>query len=166
MLGLGYQELLLLVILIGIPVAIGVAGRQLAKKYPVERGGIGGWLLVIGIGAVVTPLLLVRHTWNLVRQATWSEMDPDEIATTAAGIGLIGGLLVAWAISNAVLFFRRRRAFPWAWIALNGLLTLMAGAGALLDAASTAGLGIVFLWTAMWGVYLRRSQRVKNTFTR
>lgn len=60
---------------------------------------------------------------------------------------------------------RRRRAFPWAWIALNGLLGLMAVARALLASTSAAGLAVVFLWTV--GVLaLRRSQRVKNTFTR
>jgi len=164
MFGLGYQELLLILILGGIAAIVWAAAR-LAKKYPANiGGGIGGWLIPVAIGVSITPMILGWQVWQAVVTTDWSGVAPVQSAVGGAVIGLAGAILIGWGIYNVVLFFRRRRIFPWAWIGLNSLLIILAIIGAIVDptAASAAG-GAVF-WTIVWGVYLLQSKRVKATF--
>jgi hypothetical protein len=96
--------------------------------------------------------------------ADWTGMEPVQIVVGRLIMGSAGGLFVAWAIANAVRFFTRHRWFPWAWLGLNGLLTVVAVVMAIFDPESRVGLFSVFYWTVISGAYLLRSQRVKNTF--
>jgi hypothetical protein len=54
-------------------------------------------------------------------------------------IGILGAILVGWSIYNVVLFFRRRRIFPWSWICLNGVLIIFAIIGVVYDPAEALG---------------------------
>jgi hypothetical protein len=163
--GLGFQELTFVVILVGIPVAIWRATTRFARKHP-DRQGIGGWLLVVGLGVVLAPFILAWQTLNAFRYADWTGMEPFQIVVGRLLMGLFGGLFVVWSIYNAVLFFQRHRWFPWAWLGLNGLLTGVTVVMAIFDPESRAGLFSLLYWTVIWGAYLFRSQRVKNTFVR
>jgi Protein of unknown function (DUF2569) len=165
MFGLGFQELMLVLILVGIPAAIWRATMRFARKHP-DRQGIGGWSLIIALGVMLEPFILGWQTFNAFRYADWTGMEPNQIVVGRVLIGLLGGLFLAWAIYNAVLFFKRHRWFPWAWLGLNGLLTGVTMVMAIFDPDSRAGLFTLLYWTVIWGAYLFRSQRVKNTFVR
>ncbi len=165
MFGLGYQELLLVVILVGIPVAIWRVAMHLSRTHP-NRQGIGGWLLVIALGVVLAPFILGWETLNAFRYADWTGMEPSQIVMGRVLMGLLGGLFVAWSIYNAVLFLTRHRWFPWAWLGLSGLLTGVTAVMAIFDPDSRAGLFSLLYWTVIWGAYLFRSRRAKNTFVR
>jgi hypothetical protein len=168
MFGLGYQELLLILVIMGIPVAIVLAVRKFSRRVGDEREfvGIRGWLLVVAIGVCITPFILAWQIWQTLISNDWSGMPPVQIGIGGAIVGLIGGALVGWGVYNAVLFFRRRRIFPWAWTGLNGVLVLVAVIGAISDPKEAAGLSSIVFWTVVWGVYLFRSRRAKATFVR
>ena len=70
------------------------------------------------------------------RYADWTGMEPFQIVVGRLIMGSAGGLFVAWAIANAVRFFTRHRWFPWAWLGLNGLLTVVAVVMAIFDPES------------------------------
>ncbi len=164
MFGFGYGEVLLLVLLIGIPAAIWVAAR-LADKYPPdEGGGIGGGLVILAIGVSITPFVLGWEVWQALLENYWSGVAPAQIGVGGAMIGILGAILVGWSIYNVVLFFRRRRIFPWSWICLNGVLIIFAIIGVVYDPTEAAFLGRVVFWTVVWAIYLLCSERAKATF--
>jgi hypothetical protein len=126
MLGSPYREALGLVVLIAITAAIWVAPR-LAKKYPPDvGGGIGGWLVIVGIGVCITPLYPAAETIQALGQNKW-------------GTVVLGTLVTIWAVVNAVLFFQRKRHFPKAYI---GLLVVLSVSFVTISASSSVRVGL------------------------
>lgn len=151
--------------------------------------GIGGWLVLVAIGLVVSPLMLIRYLWLDFHSLRFP---------TRVLIGLrVPGLptLVAFEfVTNAmllvglgfliILFFRERRLFPrtfqlWmgsALIAKIAELTLSfhLGTGSTWQGASQvvadlhAKLGLSTLQALVsaivWISYFELSERVKATF--
>lgn len=138
---------------------------------PSGPSGIGGWLILPAIGVVLTPLALAVS-----------------LAVVAGNMGNISGrvtgyltfnmaidlLLLIYAVIVAVLFFKKRKAAPGAYINLLVFSVLTSVASIIIALA----LGIhEFIETdikamakgavgcAIWIPYFKRSIRVKNTFT-
>ena len=168
MFGLGYQELLLLLMVLGVPAALLWMAIHYSKKSPpIEPGcGIGGWLILFAIGVCLTPFVIANVMYEALRTTDWSGMAPAQIGFGGALLGLFAAVLLAWAIWNVVLFFGRRRAFPKAWIGLNATLAAIAIVGAVINPTSAAELAPTLFWTVVWGVYLVRSRRSQATFVR
>ena len=155
MFGLGFQELLLILIIVGIPVAIVLAVRKWGRGTDGEAQlvGIGGWLVLVAIGVCLTPLLLFGETVQALDKA-------DHVTA------VVSGALGIWGVVNAVLFFKHKRHFPKAWIALNVVLAVLIVLGTLVESDTSAkaqAVGPLF-WTVVWVAYMLRSRRVKATF--
>jgi hypothetical protein len=139
-----------------------------------EQQGIRGWLLVV---AVVLALFATRTAFYVLTFATAFQVTPDISLTFAAVFELVGNaLLVVGAVSLLVLLLRKQRSFPRFAVAFF----IAMAAFAMVDLALAvwyrdlaAELRVpwrkTILLTAvcvMAVCYLRRSERVRATFTR
>ena len=150
--------------------------------------GLGGWLILIGFGLCIGPV------WRCVSVAqNWEgyfSIHSWQAAAVPSGElyhPLYGPLLIFEVLGNvlmfgsnilvACLFFARRRAFPWAYIALLTLnvafLLLDEVLGRLIpsvaadpDASSIRYLRNAILYGMLWSLYMLKSKRVKATFVR
>lgn len=157
---------------------------------PHEGGlvGLGGWLVLIGFGVILRPVILITQ---LVRGFGYAfNLDTWETLTTpgaAAYQAMYAPVIIAEVAGNTVmigfsfllmlLFFKRKRAFPAVFIGLMLFSLFLIGADtwavkSLLksDEVSTddGALEIVkvAIQCAIWIPYMLHSRRVKLTFTR
>lgn len=140
--------------------------------------GFGGWLMPIVIAQSIAPL---RSLWDLIDEiGYWRSIASLPQGTIAAsGEAVIALLFLAIEIATTIAMLRRRRSFPiWfllEWLALIGgfmaeVLILSASFGTPLIQAKQKyeilRFGAVFAAGAIALLYLYRSARVRNTFTR
>ena len=158
------------------------------NKSDEELTGLGGWLVLLGLGLVGS---LTKNAYELLGtyvplflSGRWAAMTAPEGETynpdLAAFAVFEAGALTALLALNAYTlfqFFTRKRAFAKTLILLLvvslafSIADIVAFAALLpgrvvFDDATAATLvgGVVSL--LVWGVYVRRSRRVKLTFTR
>jgi len=154
-----------------------------------EKGpeGIGGWLILVAIGVVLRPPILIYNTvtlCNLVGSRNWEMLTaPDSPAYLPLWGPVVRGeiianilLLIGWSIT-AVLFFYKKKSFPWWFI---GMMTFglafviadMVAFKAIFPDKSTTETGAAadflraFIVTMIWIPYMLVSKRVKATFVR
>jgi hypothetical protein len=148
--------------------------------------GLGGWLTVVGltlvVGAVMRCMVIVQN--NTIPTAQWEALttpgspsydpwwEPAIHAETLMAAGLIA--MIAWLL---VLFFRKQRRFITIFMAFAGASVLVALIDLILCGQirnfppaiitqSWKVLGQSLIYAAIWCSYLRKSVRVRNTFTR
>lgn len=159
-----------------------------ASQGDAHLNGIGGWLLVAALVAIVLPLRMARNMWELLPafshqswavlttvggeaySALWAPLLLFELFTQLA--------LLLFATLMLILFFRKRSNLPRVWIGyclfslsvslvdryLTSLLPAVASAeSAAPDSGSLVGLVIGSL---AWVAYFTRSRRVRATFVR
>jgi hypothetical protein len=150
--------------------------------------GIGGWLILVTIGLVITPfrmafLLITTHLPLFTGGQMAILTDPQSQAYHP----LWGPLLALEVLCNLgfgtaavvalVLMFRRSRLYPrfmivyyasnLAFIALDTLLSNMIPAVAQAGSTEMIGeVGKAMISCAIWIPYMCVSKRVKNTFVR
>jgi transglutaminase-like putative cysteine protease len=147
--------------------------------------GIGGWLILPAFGALIGPVFAVWMviTWlPFINAGVWEDL-PDRLADGYRGsahailmttVLLTGPLLVAYFL-QAYLFFTKRTAAPRAFIITSwfamvygtgvGAWAIFAGLDQETKPAFVVGeLTWDFIVTAIWTVYMLRSERVKATF--
>lgn len=151
--------------------------------------GLGGWLVLVGLGLCLAPLLrLVTvgqhwegyfsiHVWQAVATPNGASYHP-----------LYGPLLIFEVLGNTVmlglnllalcLFFSKRRAFPRIYITfilLNAAFLLLDDiASAQIPSLQTPGTSVssyretarVMLYAMIWTAYMVRSRRVRLTFVK
>ena len=160
-----------------------------AHEPETERlAGIRGWLLLVGLGVVVSPLRIVAEVLptylKLFADGSWLAL------TTPGGaayhplwmpyllIEMIvnAGLVVAW-VWIATRFFTRKRNFPRMYI---GVLTftiafqfldawgisVVSPRETVFDPETVKELGRSVIAAIIWIPYMLRSKRVQATFTR
>jgi hypothetical protein len=171
---------------------VGCTAGYLYRPAPVRFGpggadpsldGIGGWLLLVGIGILFTPLRLVFDIVSLFPSYgadTWARLttpgSPDYHslwATLLIGELLGNALFLGFSVLNAALFLQKRRSFPWFFIAFlvtNAVFLMIDGALAAIvsgkadDTASAMALVRSITATSIWVPYFLASKRVKATF--
>ena len=158
------------------------------KPYHAQYDGLGGWLVLVGIGVVITPIQMVRHfisTYKMIFiEGSW------EAATTPGADGYhalwapflltetaFAALSVLVTCYMVHLFFGKKKAFPkwFIWGHTVNLVFLIADVSMLqvvrpdlpfLDPESSKEIGRSMISFFIWVPYMWLSKRVHSTFTR
>jgi hypothetical protein len=148
--------------------------------------GLGGWLILLGIGLVVSPVrittILLQTFLPIFQDGAW------EILTTPGSEvyhELWGPLIILEIVANTifvlvgiallVLFFRRSSRFPTLYVALaigsllfilldSWLGTLPVQDEPMFDPETAREVGRALISAAIWVPYILISKRVRNTF--
>ena len=141
--------------------------------------GLGGWLILVGIGIVVSPVRILSTlstTWQTVDGAAWGQLtNPgttsyDPLWAPGLMFELIANVgLFVFSCLLVYLFFKKKRQFPvvficvvLASIAVNIVDVAFQHALPIDDPASINGKLVSS--GVLWMVYMIRSRRVRNTF--
>lgn len=159
--------------------------RQDNERRAAGPTGIGGWLVLVAIGLVISPFRLLVFAGQtylpIFRDGTWSLLTtpgsesydpmwaPVLILEVLGNLGFI--LAGVWLV---VLFFKLSPWFPKAyiWVAvinpvfiiLDAWLASHVVAGPMFDPETGAELGKAILAALIWVPYMLVSKRVRNTF--
>jgi transglutaminase-like putative cysteine protease len=147
--------------------------------------GLGGWLVLVGIGVCLSPVMLLygllkdTGTYGL---STWAQLTTPgtphyhSLYAPVLLLELIGPIiLVVFACLQAWLFFQRRRWFPAVFVALavarvsyDWLDAILAnGIPAVNERGVAWAVHVRNLFVlSIWIAYMFRSRRVQNTFVR
>ena len=150
--------------------------------------GLGGWLVLIGLGIVISPLGIIGSVFPIYSEifsnGSWEVLTtPGTEAYNSlwapiiyGAIAINGALAIAW-IFVAFLFFSKKRVFPKWYIGML-LFTLafifvdaMAVKAVLpnepiFDSEMTKELGRSLVVCLIWIPYMLASKRVKATFVK
>ncbi len=149
---------------------------------PNDLEGIGGWLILLTIGLVVSPFYILGSLVVTDVNAL-TNVRVQEFMETHTGFQ---ALLEFWLITNIafilclvilnILFFTKRRSFPRLFaLYLGAQIAIMIGDAALthvvvptIDLPSSFSLAIMrsFVGACIWIPYMFVSRRVKATFVR
>jgi hypothetical protein len=157
-----------------------------ASGRPVQ--GLGGWLLLIGLALVLSPVRFAAGLWELGSAfdlGAWHELTHpsgtyyDPWWAPAVVLAVLGNLLLLLAaVWLIVLFFGRHRLFPRVYVGfliLTAVLVtldygLQGRLGAVMADSESAQSARAPLRSvvacAIWIPYLLKSRRVRNTFVR
>jgi hypothetical protein len=153
-----------------------------------DLAGLGGWLILVGFGVVVSPLRILGQVFpvygNMLSNGAWARLTtPGSEAyhplwqpILVAEIGINAALVLTW-LFIAFLFFTKRRLFPKVYIGTL-LFTLAFVVGDALaiqlvlpqetafDEETTKQVMQTVVAVMIWTPYMLVSKRVKATFVR
>lgn len=150
--------------------------------------GIGGWLILVAIGIVVSPLRIIAQvlppylqiisgdSWDALTKPGSEIYNPLWAPMLIAEILVNSCLIAAW-VYIAFLFFRKKAAFPkwyigiWAFtiifiIADALVLKLILPDAPVFDPEAVKDLIRIFITALIWVPYILVSKRVKATFVK
>jgi hypothetical protein len=149
---------------------------------------LGGWLVLVGIGIVISPFRLVAHlfsayssvfsngAWEILTTPGTEAYSPLWAPLVYGEIAVNGGLVLVTTYI-AFLFFSRKKIFPKWYIGtlLFNLLFIFADALVVsfmrpditvFDADTTKEFGRSLVSALIWIPYMLISKRVKKTFVK
>lgn len=151
-----------------------------------DLNGIGGWLILVAIGLIITPLrvayLLLADLIPIFSNGTWAALtDPGSEsyspywAPLLIGEVVANGLLMAVSAYLLYLFFSKKKVFPvWymgviafslVFIPLDAwLVTKALPDEPMFDPDTTKEFSRSILAAVIWIPYMLVSKRVKATF--
>lgn len=161
--------------------------KDLASDIIYREGiPIGGWLVLVGIGIIVTPFYMIYsislneffnlESWEFISSpksegynALWSIAFVLEL--------MMNVVFVVYLIFLIILFFKRRSTFPIHYISFKiiNLVLIVTDYYLLLqiesdylvaDDSAIKAVVKVFIGAAIWIPYMLFSERVKDTFTK
>lgn len=163
------------------PDAAGPAGKKSVE-------GLGGWLIIAGLNVVLAPVLIVVKAYTgyakMVSSGVWDAVtSPESMAydprwvPIVIGEAALNGVMVLVLIYIAFLFFSKRRAFPFWFIAIHVVTACLVAIDALViqhmfpgtpmfDADVVREIVRPVVGALIWTPYLLMSKRVKATFVR
>lgn len=190
---LNWFLVLVLVVTLGVavPIAVKVAGWKPQTPPPIvppseaHLVGLGGWLWLVGFGVVARPLVLLGTAGTqfkaLFNLDVWENLT---IAGREAYQTWMGPLIVFELVGNTLmftlsvlvlfLFFRKKRAFPAAFVTLLASAALFIALDTVaarmlitgVDGSGVGDLANAMGGAAIWIPYALVSRRVRATFTR
>lgn len=147
---------------------------------------IGGWLLLLAVGIIISPIrILINLSTNhipILINGAWEVLTTEGTKYYIPGYDVLfitemtgNMVLLGLSIYMLYLFFTRHYSFPkWyvgvnifviVYLTLNSLLASMVMSNStFFDKETTLGLLGSLIGLAIWGTYLFKSQRSKNTF--
>jgi hypothetical protein len=148
--------------------------------------GLGGWLILVGLGVVLAPLMQIKSVyewyWVPLRDGqffAWiNPSSPDFVPYAKTLIiteTVVNNLLILGSLWLVYLFFRKRRLFPTVYIALMIASIVVMVVDPLVvkqvfslaeafDKESIRDLTKMIVSSLIWIPYMLLSSRVKNTF--
>ena len=159
--------------------------REVLEPEPV---GLGGWLILVAVGLVVSLVLNATGLWRdllpLFTEETWSVLTSPSSDVyhplwapllIFEALGTIAIIAIAIAIAGPLQFFRRARRFPklmvvfyvanLVFVAVDYVLVeLITDGPAVDDPVSLRQVVRSVTARAIWVPYMYRSRRVANTF--
>jgi hypothetical protein len=146
------------------------------ETKPAEPAGLGGWLILLGIGQVLSPIQFAVRVVGIYGSLPEGLIAQQPVAF--AGDVVIRLSVLVLFIVSAWLFFNKRRSFPNFFIVsmtaaflmpfvLGAWVTAASGVNTLVNLATLDFIGpylLALVVTALWIAYLRTSVRVRNTF--
>ena len=138
--------------------------------------GIGGWLAFFALTVITMPFILIYGlTLNLEGLTSLTGVWQNFPALTTIILAEIFwfSVLIAWAFLNCYLFFTKKGTFPNSMIGLMCASIFLSVVDILVAELFTdlpitlddiSKLTRQLMSTAIWSLYLVRSNRVKNTF--
>jgi hypothetical protein len=153
-----------------------------------ELEGLGGWLLLVGLALVLSPIvvmvtamlplatLFTNGSWELLTTPGAEAYHPL-FKPILIGEMLINGALVLAYMAAVLLFLGKRALFPKVYIGLlllplvlipldSYLLTFAMPDEPVFDPETTKALGRSVVAAGIWIPYMLNSERVKATFVR
>lgn len=160
--------------------------NAVTTQKPLE--GLGGWLVLVGIGLVLSPLRLLMEmvpiyadvfgngVFGMLLDPDGAAYNPKLAALLVVEIG-INVLMIAGAVIATVLFFMKHPVFPKVFIAFHLVTLVLIVADALavgylipdqptFDPDTMKEIVREVAACAIWIPYMLVSKRVKNTFVR
>lgn len=157
---------------------------NMAKEKKLE--GLGGWLILVGIGVILSPLRIIAQVLPIFSQIfssdSWAVLTtPGALAyhplwapILLAEIGINSVLVLAW-IYMAFLFFSKKKIFPKLFIGISvfTLVFILVDALAIkailpdepvFDPVTAREFLRSLVGTIIWVPYMLTSKRVKATF--
>jgi hypothetical protein len=138
----------------------------------VEPHGIGGWLILPVIITLLSPLMTAYAAFQDVVVLLNASVSTALAAFIVVEFLYNFGLMTTW-IFAAVLLFRHKCLYPHLFVALlvitliGTVLDLAVAATAFdvtIDSSDIRSAGRSAILLAIWGPYMHKSVRVKNTF--
>jgi hypothetical protein len=82
---------------------------DIAKQHPLY--GVGGWLILVAIGTVVTPIRIAIGLVPLYTTIDYATLHPNLFAFILAEIAL-NAVFILWSLTNLLLLLSKHRWFP------------------------------------------------------
>lgn len=158
------------------------------RPYHEQYDGLGGWLILIGIGTILSPIYQIRFLKDYLNDVF---VEGGWAAGTTPGGESYHALWAPFIVFETVFsvtsvvvsccmvyqFFRKKRAFPkwYIWshvatfvylIAYSFMLPVLRPDLPLFDAQTRKELGWSVFALAVWVPYMLFSKRVRSTFRR
>jgi hypothetical protein len=137
-----------------------------------ELKGIAGWLILPVVGTLLSPLISVYAAFQYAVVLLNSSLSTVLAAFIVVEFFFNFSLAIAWTFA-AVLLFRHKRLYPRLFVALlvimliGKVLDFMVTATIFdvkLDSSDVRSAMLSVILLAIWGPYMHKSVRVKNTF--
>jgi ABC-type multidrug transport system permease subunit len=157
--------------------------KDYEKNLNIGPSGLSGWLILIAIGLVITPIaaiyMITEYNLPIFNDIeTWREFTNPNSAnylplfSFLVYFELIGNtIILLFSILFLYLFFRKKRLFPriYFWFLIGNLLfvfidEILVNSMVVLDEFPYRETLRQALPSAIWLRYLVVSKRVKNTF--
>lgn len=152
----------------------------------VKYKGLGGWLILVGLGVIISPLKIIAFifpiysevftngSWEVLTTPGMDAYDPLWAPILIGEIVINAGVVITW-LFIAFLFFTKKKAFPKYYIGLMTftLVFLLVDAMAIkvvlpsepvFDPDTTKEVFRQLIAVLIWVPYMFISKRVKATF--